>query len=165
MDQALSLAEAQARHRAGDLRVAEALYRRELSEAANGDAAAGLGALLRSEGRNKEAGELYHWALKECSLTPILISNTCNWLRETERQDESIKLLTNGLQQWPSNLHLRWGLVLSLHQSGETRQALKHLELLIMEQGKRPALLRELVACLLNCERWSEALKAIENEN
>ena len=30
-----------------------------------------------------------------------------------------------------------------------------------MEQGKRPALLRELVACLLNCERWSEALKAI----
>ena len=157
-----SLELARASHHAGDLKKAEALYRQILAAEPNGEAAAGLGALLRSESRQEEAGELYSWALKTCQLTPILLNNACNWLREAGRSSESLPWLTQGLQRWPKDLHLRWGLALSLHHSGQPRQALRHLEALLVEQGERPLLIRELVACFLSCEQWDDALATIK---
>ena len=155
------LEQAQASHRAGDLKKAEGLYRQTLAIEPNGDAAAGLGALLRSEGRHQEVEEHYHWALSACPWTPILLSNACNWLRDTGNYKESLAQLTKGLQRWPNDMHLQWGLILSLHHSGQPRQALRILETLIFEQGKRPLLIRELVACLLSCEQWHDALEAL----
>ena len=66
-------------------------------------------------GRNKEAGDHYRWALENCEWNPILISNACNWLREQNYVKESLSLLSTGLQRWPNDLRLRWGMVLSLH--------------------------------------------------
>ena len=157
---------AQAAHQAGRHDEAEQLYKRLLAGGPQGisagDAAAGLGALLRSRGRNKEAGLHYRWALQKCRWSPILLSNACNWLRDQGHTRESLVWLERGLKQWPKDLHLRWGLVLSLHQADQPRQALVHLDELILEQGNRPLLLEELVACLLSCGRSSEALSALE---
>ena len=161
------LERAQAAHRAGRLDEAEQRYRSLLVEAPQsddaGDAAAGLGALLRSNGFNKEAGLHYRWALHHCRWSPILLSNACNWLRDQGHASESLVWLQKGLQQWPQDLHLRWGLVLSLHHADQTKQALKQLEALIQDQGERPVLLEELVACLLSCGRTAEALSALES--
>ncbi|QNI46831.1 O-linked beta-N-acetylglucosamine transferase [Synechococcus sp. A15-60] len=146
---------------------AEHLYRTLLNLAPRaddaGDAAAGLGALLRGNGFNKEAGLHYRWALEHCRWSPILLSNACNWLREQGLASESLVWLQKGLEQWPQDLHLRWGLVLSLHHADQPEQALRQLEALIHEQGERPLLLQELVACLLSCGRSKEALSALES--
>ena len=128
----------------------------------NSDAAAGLGALLRSEGRTKEAGDHYRWALENCKWNPILISNACNWLREQNYVKESLSLLSTGLQRWPNDLRLRWGMVLSLHHGRKPEEALRKLEELIDEEGQRPLLMRKKIACLLSCERWDEALSVVK---
>ena len=112
----------------------------------------GLGALLRSNGFSNEAGLHYRWALRHCRWSPILLSNACNWLREQGHASESLVWLQMGLKRWPQDLHLRWGLVLSLHNAGQPWQALRQLEALIQEQGERPLLLEELVACLLELQ-------------
>lgn len=156
------LEQAQAAHRLGQLEQAEQLYRQQLADHRDGEAAAGLGALLRSSGRNEAAGQHYRWALQQCAWTPVLLSNACNWLRDQGHSDESLPLLQQGLQRWPEDLHLRWGLVLSLHQTGQTQRALIHLEALLNEQGERPLLLEELVACHLSCGHWQDALEALK---
>ena len=160
------LEQAQAAHRAGRLEDAELLYRRILTEnsqsIACGDAAAGLGALLRACNRHKEAGLHYHWALHHCRWSPLLLSNACNWLRDKGEAKESLIWLYKGLQEWPQDLHLRWGQVLSLHKAERPQQALHYLDELIQEQGQRPLLLQERVACLLSCGRNDEALSTLK---
>ena len=156
------LHEAQAAHQAGRHEEAERLYRMILSQDLNGDAAAGLGALLRGSGRSKEAETHYRWALNNCEWSPILISNACNWLREEGHVKDSLTWLSVGLQRWPKDLHLRWGLALSLHHAGKPEQALRQLEKLMNEHGRRPLLMRETLACLLEVERWDEALSTVE---
>ena len=52
--------------------------------------------------------------------------------------------------------------MLSLHHTDQAEQALRHLEALIKDQGERPLLLEELVACLISCGRTNEALSALE---
>ena len=156
------LLRAQELHRSGQLRGAEEAYRNLLLTEANGDAAAGLGAILRKSGRDEEAEEHYRWALNNCTWSPNLISNACNWLREHGKSKESLVWLERGLNHWPDDLHLRWGWVLSLHHSGFPEKALRNLEELIKENGNRPLLLRELVACLVSCERIDEAINTLE---
>ena len=156
------LERAQDLYRSGQLREAEKAYRALLVSEPSGDAAAGLGAILKSTGRLREAGEHYQWALSHCPWSPILLSNASNWLRENGKSPESLSLLERGLQAWPKDLHLKWGIVLSLHQAGRVEQSLRHLEQLIVEHGERPRLLHQLVACLLSCNRLTEALETIE---
>ena len=91
-----------------------------------------------------------------------MLSNACNWLRENGKSEESLNWLERGLRQWPDDLHLRWGWVLSLHHSGYPEKALRNLEKLIDENGDRPLLLRELCACLVSCKRIDEALDAFK---
>ena len=134
-----------------------------LSKEHNSDAAAGLGALLRSKGRHKEAETHYRWALNNCDLSPILISNASNWLRDQGYVHDSISWLSTGLQRWPEDMHLRWGMALSLHHAEEPEQAIRQLETLIDDHGQRPLLMKELLACLLKCEKWDEALRTVEN--
>lgn len=156
------LEQAQAAHRQGDLSSAEALYRQQLAQTADSEAAAGLGALLRSSGRSADAGRHYRWALQNCAWTPVLLSNACNWLRDQGHSEDSLPLLEQGLRRWPADLRLRWGLVLSLHHAERPRQALQQLEMLLHEQGERPLLLEELVACQLSCQQPAAALEALE---
>ena len=91
-----------------------------------------------------------------------MLSNACNWLRENGKSEESLNWLERGLRQWPDDLHLRWGWVLSLHHSGYPEKALRNLEKLIEENGDRPLLLRELGACLVSCKRIDEAIDAFK---
>ena len=121
-----------------------------------------LGALLRACNRHKEAGLHYHWALHHCRWSPLLLSNACNWLRDKGEAKESLIWLYKGLQEWPQDLHLRWGQVLSLHKAERPQQALHYLDELIQEQGQRPLLLQERVACLLSCGRNDEALSTLK---
>ena len=129
---------------------------------AGGDAAGALGALLREQNRQEEAAEHYRWALEKCYWTPLLVSNACNWLRENGKSSESIPWLQKALQLWPNNLSIRWGIVLSLHHASCPTQALAYLEKLIHEEGERPLLMEELVACQIDCERPKEALQALK---
>ena len=160
--EASGLERAQELYRSGQLKEAEEAYRRLLATKPSGDAAAGLGAILKGSGRKQEAEELYRWALENCPLSVSLLNNACNWLREQGKATESIMWLQRGLQNWPEDIHLRWGLALSLHHAEKPQQALGHLEQLLQENGNRPLLLRELVACLLSCNRLDEALYHLE---
>ena len=160
--EASGLERAQELYRSGQLKEAEEAYRRLLATKPSGDAAAGLGAILKGSGRKQEAEELYRWALENCPLSVSLLNNACNWLREQGKATESIMWLQRGLQNWPEDIHLRWGLARSLHHAEKPQQALGHLEQLLQENGNRPLLLRELVACLLSCNRLDEALYHLE---
>ena len=83
-------------------------------------------------------------------------------MRDKGEAKESLIWLYKGLQEWPQDLHLRWGQVLSLHKAERPQQALHYLDELIQEQGQRPLLLQERVACLLSCGRNDEALSTLK---
>ena len=133
-------------HRIGDLKTARQLYQQILEKEANGEAAAALGALLRTEGETEELCRHYNWAIRNCNWTPILIYNACNLLSDQGNHSKSIQLVEQGLQRWPKDIHLRWRLALNLHHEGKIRQAKIKLQELITEQGERPLLLEELAA-------------------
>ena len=108
---------------------------------------------LRSSRRNNEAKLHYEWAIRHCTWNPILVSNACNFLREQNKNNEALILLQRALERWPKDIHLRWGLVLSMHYAGSEHRALTFLEELLEEEGERPLLLEEKIACLLGCNR------------
>ena len=90
-----SIEEARKNHKAGDLEKAERMYRQILAASPNPDAAAGLGALLRSSRRHEEAKLTYQWAIKHCTWNPILVSNACNFLREQKQNNEALLSTTS----------------------------------------------------------------------
>ena len=73
--EASPLEQAQNLYRLGKLMEAEKAYRALLVREPSGDAAAGLGAVLKKSGRKREAGEHYNWALNHCPWSPILLNN------------------------------------------------------------------------------------------
>lgn len=157
------LAAARHAHQRHDLKKAELLYRKLLNQQPpDSDAAAGLGALLRSEKRLREAGQHYRWALQECTWSPLLLGNACNWMREQGHAKDTLHLLQQGLQRWPDDLSLGWGLILSLEQSGQSKQALDRLLPLVETHGERPLLLHQLAVCQLSCNQKKEALATLQ---
>ena len=91
--EASGLERAQEPYRSGQLKEAEEAYR-DLATKPSGDAAAGLGAILKGSGRKQEAEELYRWALENRPLSVSLLNNACNWLREQGKATESIVAAT-----------------------------------------------------------------------
>ena len=149
-------------HLRGELQSAERLYRELLARRGDGDVAANLGALLRSQGRLEEAEQHYAWALQAFPGDAQLLANACNVLRDLGKAQATLPLLEQALRQAPQDFALRQGFALSLHHCGRIQEALALLPALVAEQPASAALRLELGACLAKQGKTELALREFE---
>ena len=93
-------------HQAGDLGRAEALYRQLLASSGEATDAINLGALLRAQGRLKEAGEHYHRWLKALPLNKALCLNAANCFRDLKAHGQAQAVLEEALLHSPNDTQL-----------------------------------------------------------
>jgi protein O-GlcNAc transferase len=98
-------------HSSGDLTTAEALYRQLLASKGEASDAINLGALLRAQGRLKEASAHYHRWLEALPYNKGLCLNAANCFRDLKAHDQAVAVLNGALQHSPndSQLLLRLG--------------------------------------------------------
>jgi len=101
-------------HREGDLQVAEAGYLGLLAKSPAVDDAVNLGALLRKQGRLREAAEFYGQWLPKFRDELQLHLNAANCLHELNQQENCLILLRDYLQRHPEASKISWALARSL---------------------------------------------------
>ena len=93
-------------HSSGDLNTAEVLYQQLLDQTREADDAINLGALLRSQGRLKEASAHYHRWLRALPYNKALCLNAANCFREFKTHDQAVAVLQAALQHNPDDTQL-----------------------------------------------------------
>ena len=145
-------------HREGDLERAELIYRNLLEKTPAVDEAINLGALLRHQGRLREAAELYKEWLPRFSNELQLHLNAANCLHELNQHETCAALMRGYLKSHPEAEKVRWALARSLTGLGKFTEAESILRTLtksnpsdpsnwmdlgvnLHKQGKKPAAL------------------------
>lgn len=93
-------------HLQGRLVDAERLYRQALANQSDGSIAANLGAILRQQGRLRDAKTHYLWALDNCSWHPSLSLNAANCFQALGDHDLCEKTLREALTNAPKDTNL-----------------------------------------------------------
>lgn len=124
-------AQAHAAHRAGQLDRAEQLYKCLIGAQPEEADVANLGALLRQQGRLREALALYRQAMQRGLRDPSLISNVANALRQAGELEASAEVLRQGLKQQPGHAALQQGLAKTLLAQGQPAEAMACLQPLL----------------------------------
>jgi protein O-GlcNAc transferase len=154
-------------HQRGDLNSAEQLYRRVLQQNhitpdQELQASINLGALLRRQGRLKEAECHYDRSVARFPRNTTLRLNGINCLREAGLLDKALAWVTQGLKQQPHHVHLRQAEARILLGQGQGGQAEAILETLCREQPRELGLWLDLGLCRHQRGGRAEALQAFE---
>jgi len=149
-------------HAGQDLIRAEQLYRQLLSEAPDPQDAINLGALLRTQGRLREAGEHYrHW-LTHFPDSVTLRLNGVNSLRDAGAHDSCERWLREGLQQHPQEPRLLHSLAKTLLAQQRRPEARALLSELSQRQPEHLGLLLDLGLCCHGLGEREAALAVFE---
>ncbi|WP_320675975.1 tetratricopeptide repeat protein [Prochlorococcus sp. MIT 1300] len=154
-------------HHQGLLGNAEELYRQLLTKGsieAKIDCrdAINLGALLRSQGRLKEARAHYHHYLKIFPQEVSLRLNGINALFELEDHIEAKGWIDQGIQSHPGNIDLRLAQAKNLRCLKHINEARQVLEQLIQNDQNRLGVWLDLGLICHQQQDWSAALSAFE---
>lgn len=149
-------------HHNGDLIKAEALYRQLLAAEPDVDDAINLGALLRAQGRIREASTHYHDWLPRFPDSLNLRLNGVNCLRDAGEHQTCRLWLEAGLGQLPDEPRLRQSLARTLMLLGEQALARQQLEALVDHNPHELGLLLDLGLCCHGLGDLQAALAAFE---
>ena len=125
-------AQAHTAHRAGQLDLAERLYRSLIASYREEIDLSNFGALLRQQGRLGEALVIYRQALRCGTRDPILICNAANALRQAGELQASLDVLQQGLHHHPGHFALQQGLAKTFLAQGQPAQAIACLQPLLV---------------------------------
>ena len=157
-----------AAHHGGQLLEAERLYRQLLQETSqqtpSGDVrdAINLGALLRSQGRLKEASAHYHRSLERFPAEVSLVLNGVNCLRDLGEHGQALQWLALGLASQPHNLELLQAQAKTLLAKGEKAEALRQFQALVAHHPGQKGLWLDLGLCCHSLGDLAGALGAFE---
>jgi predicted O-linked N-acetylglucosamine transferase (SPINDLY family) len=149
-------------HHGGDLTRAECLYRQLLESEPDVQDAINLGALLRAQGRIREASDHYHRWLDRFPANLNLRLNGVNCLRDGGDHQTCRRWLEAGLQQAPQEPRLLQSLARTLMLLDEQTQARQLLETLVREQPTELGLWLDLGLCCHGLGDRRAALAAFE---
>jgi len=152
-------------HREGDLQVAEAGYLGLLAKSPAVDDAVNLGALLRKQGRLREAAEFYGQWLPKFRDELQLHLNAANCLHELNQQENCLILLRDYLQRHPEASKISWALARSLTELRKYTEAEIILRKLTKEDPNSVENWMELGVNLHKQEKKEEALACFEEVN
>lgn len=152
-------------HREGDLARAESLYRTLLASQAQADDAVNFGAMLRQQGRLREAGQLYAEWLPRFRDDLQLHLNAANCLHDLNDHQVCAALLRDYLQRHPGERKIEWALARSLSALKEHAEAERLLRDLTSQDSADTSSWLELGLCLYRQEKRSEALQCFERVN
>ena len=152
-------------HREGDLQVAETGYLGLLAKSPAVDDAINLGALLRKQGRLREAAEFYGQWLPKFRDELLLHLNAANCLHELNQQENCLILLRDYLQRHPEASKISWALARSLTELRKYTEAEILLRRLTKEDPKSVENWMELGVNLHKQEKKEEALTCFEEVN
>lgn len=152
-------------HREGDLQVAETGYRGLLAKSPAVDDAINLGALLRKQGRLREAAEFYGQWLPKFRDELQLHLNAANCLHELNQQENCLILLRDYLQRHPEASKISWALARSLTELRKYTEAEILLRRLTKEDPNSVENWMELGVNLHKQEKKEEALTCFEEVN
>ncbi|TCD58125.1 O-linked N-acetylglucosamine transferase, SPINDLY family protein [Synechococcus sp. BS55D] len=124
-------------HSEGRSLEAEQSYRLLLNKSDDPDIAANLGALLRSQGRLKEAGEHYHQCLKRWPNQRNLLLNACNCWRDTGETDSALHWLQKALALQPGEADLLESLAETQAGRGDNQEAIRLFETILRDHPQR----------------------------
>lgn len=151
-----------ATHRSGDLRRAEEHYRALLETGPIVDDAVNLCALLRQQGRLKEAAKLYGIWLKRFPDDLQFHLNASNCLHELRENEVCVKLLRDYLQRHPAQASIKRKLARSLTELRNLEEAQMLLLELTQTQPSEVDNWMELGLCYHRQEKKSEALNCFK---
>jgi len=149
-------------HGRGDLTTAERLYRQLLDASVDVQDAVNLGALLRSQGRIREASEHYHRWLGHFPQDLGLRLNGVNCLHEGGDHATARQWLEEGLRRFPGHPQLLQGLAKTLIGLEERPQARALLEQLCQHSPLELGLWLDLGICCHGEGDRAAALAAFE---
>lgn len=152
-------------HREGDLQVAETGYLGLLAKSPAVDDAINLGALLRKQGRLREAAEFYGQWLPKFRDELQLHLNAANCLHELNQQENCLILLRDYLQRHPEASKISWALARSLTELRKYTEAEILLRRLTKEDPNSVENWMELGVNLHKQEKKEEALTCFEEVN
>jgi protein O-GlcNAc transferase len=149
-------------HHSGDLTRAEQIYKRLLEAEPDGQDAINLGALLRAQGRIREASDHYHRWLERFPGNLTLLLNGVNCLRDGGDHITCRRWLEAGLVQSPQDPNLLQSLARTLTLLDERPQARQLLEQLCQANPSDVGLWLDLGLCYHGQEERAAALAAFE---
>ncbi|NBU72099.1 MAG: tetratricopeptide repeat protein, partial [Bacteroidetes bacterium] len=154
--------EAWAAHGKGELARAERLYRQLLETSPDLRDAINLGALLRGQGRLKEASKHYHHWLGRLPFDLTLSLNAANCFRDLGERAEGEALLQRGLNLEPNNEKLKLALAQAWLADGQLGRSRSMLEELISANPQLRSAWIDLGVCHSRQGELEQALRAFE---
>lgn len=149
-------------HRDGDLQQAESYYWDLLEKSPAEDDAVNLGALLRQQGRLREAAKLYEQWLPHFPDALQLHLNAANCLHDLTQHQTCAEILQLYLRRHPEAAKPRWALARSLTELRQHSEAEALLRALTREDPHDLSSWMDLGLCLHRQEKQAEALACFE---
>ena len=149
-------------HREGDLQQAEGHYRALLEQGPQADDAVNLGAMLRKQGRLREAGQHYTTWLPRFPDALQLHLNAANCLHDLNDHGVCVALMRGYLQRHPQERKVQWALARSLTELREHEEAEQLLRQLTRTDRNDVSSWLDLGLCLYRQEKRAEALHCFE---
>jgi len=149
-------------HGKGEMGRAEALYRQLLEKSPDLRDAINLGALLRGQGRLREASKHYHHWLGRLPFDLTFSLNAANCFRDLGERAEGEALLLRGLKLEPKNERLKLALAQAWLADGQLGRSRSMLEDLISANPQLRSGWIDLGVCYSRQGDLEQALKAFE---
>ena len=149
-------------HRNGDLKKAEVHYRELLAISSKPEDAVNLGALLRGQGRLREAGILYEKHLQISPYHKQMLLNAANCFNELKDYNKCLRAIEVYLEKNPLDNKVLCAYAKVLNEVGRSSKGEGILRELLKAEPKSVDIMLELGLCLYKQNKTHDALNYFE---